>query len=220
MADSLPWYMNIAWSFALPQRSLSFKTNSWLQRSTWREIRGKPTRQVLAVFVFFWVLLIDLSHCFTHASLMTTAKMGGGKEKKKPRNHKKAPFHRIMSAATTRRRKYTPAQLLCTGTYTSAKKMPMIPRTLPIRYRNVSPSPAQLTGPIPVDRSVKLWVESWAWRQPVCMICTCSCYFKARVLIARQFLLTPPLDPMYICTYDEHLESKDEFKPLIMSCMP
>lgn len=54
--------------------------------------KRKAYKASISSFCFFWVLLFDLSHCSTHASLMTTAKMGGGKEKKNQEITKRPPF--------------------------------------------------------------------------------------------------------------------------------
>lgn len=42
-------------------------------------------------------------------------------------------------------------------------------------------------------------------------------FFQSSGIDSKAIFVDTPLDRMYICTYDEHLESKDEF---IMSCMP
>lgn len=54
--------------------------------------KRKAYKASISSFCFFGVLMIDLSHCSTHASLMTTAKMGGGKGKKNQEITKRPPF--------------------------------------------------------------------------------------------------------------------------------
>lgn len=121
---------------------------------------------------------------------MTTAQDGWWERKKKPRNHKKAPFHRIMSAATTR----TPqihSSAAPTGTYTSAKKNAYDSTDIAHSVSKCIFITCSVDGAYPSGQKC----EIMSGKLGLAATCLYDMYlqlffFKALVLIARQFLHT------------------------------